>query len=127
LLYQDLAWKIGYQWKLTGRYAIFDVSDFDARIYAYENDVLGFFSIPPYFNQGSRYYAILNFKATRQLQFWLRMAQTRLRGIAELERPPFLAEAPPGEDLLVYSQGSGLNEIDAPTRTEVKLQLMWRF
>ncbi|MEM9984534.1 MAG: hypothetical protein AAF804_05500 [Bacteroidota bacterium] len=127
LLYQDLAWKIGYQWKLTARYAIFDVSDFDARIYAYENDVLGFFTIPPYFNRGSRYYLIVNFKATRRLQFWFRLAQTRLREIAELDRPPFLSEIPDGESWLRYSQGSGLNEINAPNRTELKFQVMWKF
>jgi hypothetical protein len=127
LLYQDLAWKLGFKWKLTARYALFDVSSFDARIYAYENDVLGFFTIPPYFNRGSRYYLLVNFKATRKLQFWLRFAQTRLRDIAELSRPPFLDAAPPGETYLTYSQGSGLNAIATPTRSELKLQLMWKF
>jgi len=127
LLYQDLAWKLGFKWKLTARYALFDVSGFDARIYAYENDVLGFFTIPPYFNKGSRYYLLINFKATRKLQFWVRFAQTRLREIAELARPPFLDEAPPGETFLTYSQGSGLNEVMTPTRSELKLQVMWKF
>lgn len=127
LLYQDLSWKIGYKWKLTGRYAIFDVSDYDARIYAYENDVLGFFSIPPYYNKGNRYYLILNYKPTRQLQFWVRISQTRLREIGELQRPPFVDAAPPGETYMVYQQGTGLNEIYTPTRTDLKLQVMWKF
>ena len=127
LLYQDLAWKLGFKWKLTARYALFDVSGFEARIYAYENDVLGFFTIPPYFNVGSRYYLLLNFKATRKLQFWVRFAQTRLREIAELDRPPFIDAAPPGETFLTYRQSSGLNEVRTPTRSEVKLQMMWRF
>ena len=127
LLYQDLSWKLGYKWKLTGRYAIFDVSSFDARIFAYENDVLGFFSIPPYYNTGNRYYLMLNFKPTRQLQFWVRISQTRLREIGEIQRPPFIDAAPPDESFVIYAQGSGLNEVYSPTRTDLKLQVMWKF
>jgi len=126
LLFQDLVWKIGYKLKLTGRYALFDVSDYDARIYAYENDVLGFFSIPPYSGRGSRYYAIINWKATRKLEFWFRVAQTRLMDVCNLERPPFGQGA--GENgNLNCSIGSGLNEINANHRTEFKFQLRYKF
>ncbi|MEM0998603.1 MAG: helix-hairpin-helix domain-containing protein [Bacteroidota bacterium] len=105
--YQDIAWKLGWKWKLTGRYAIFDAQDFDARIYAYENDILGFFSIPAYAGLGTRYYLLLNYKPVKGLQFWARFARTRLR----------------------YDQtiGSGLNEITGNTRSEVKLQMQLTF
>ena len=78
LLYQDLIWKWGFSTKLTARFALFDVSDYEARLYAYENDVLGFFSIPPYSGTGTRSYLILQFRALSFLDGWLRLAQTRM-------------------------------------------------
>lgn len=107
LVYQDLSWKWGYKFKLTARYAIFDAPNFEARIYAYENDILGFFSIPPYFNTGRRYYGIINYKATRNIEFWLRWAQSRFH-----ERE---------------SVGSGLNRIEGNTQSELKLQVRFKF
>ncbi|MEO0900070.1 MAG: helix-hairpin-helix domain-containing protein [Bacteroidota bacterium] len=124
LMYQDLIWKIGYKVKLTGRYALFDVSDYEARIYAYENDVLGFFSIPPYSGQGSRYYAIFNWKITRNLEFWARVAQSRFRNVCRLERDPFTTESTESEECRI---GSGLEEIRDRKRTEFKLQLRYKF
>lgn len=107
LIYQDLIVKLGFKLRLTGRYALFDAPDFNARIFAYENDVLGFFSIPPYFGVGSRRYLILNWKATRGIEFWVRYAQTRLRDEDDI--------------------GSGLEQIQGNTRSEVKLQLRLKF
>ncbi|MEO1416950.1 MAG: helix-hairpin-helix domain-containing protein [Bacteroidota bacterium] len=125
LLYQDLVWKFGYNFKITGRYALFDVSDFDARIYAYENDVLGFFSIPAYANKGSRYYLIFNAKASRKVDFWFRIAQTRLRDVCQLNRDPFGGPYFGAQE--VCQIGSGLDRIDDNRRTEVKVQMRVRF
>ncbi|MCB0852634.1 MAG: hypothetical protein KDD63_10440, partial [Bacteroidetes bacterium] len=102
LFFQDLSWKFGFKYKLTGRYALFDASDYNARIYAYENDVLGFSSIPPYYHTGSRYYLIFNWKPIKKLEFWVRIAQTQL-----FKNQAF---------------GSGLEEITGNSRTEVKVQ-----
>lgn len=107
LAYQDISWQVGWKWKFTGRYALFDAPDFDARIYAYENDILGFFSIPAYSGTGSRYYLIVNYKPQRWLEFWLRFARSKF-----------------------YDQqtvGSGLNEIQGNQRSEVKLQMRLKF
>jgi hypothetical protein len=102
LFFQDLSWKLGFKYKITGRFAIFDAPEYDARIYAYENDVLGFASIPPYYRTGSRFYLIFNWKPMKKLEFWARIAQTHL----------FKNE----------SFGSGLEEISGPQKTEIKLQ-----
>lgn len=107
LIYQDLIYKFGFKFRVTGRFAVFDTPDYRARIYAYENDVLGFFSIPPYSGVGSRYYLILNLKATRKLEFWLRYAQTRFRN----------------RDTI----GSGLEQIQGNTRSELKAQVRLKF
>ncbi len=107
LLYQDLSWRFRFKYRITARYALFDIPSYDARIYAYENDVLGFFFIPPYSGIGSRYYVILNWKATKGLEFWARLAQTRLRNTETI--------------------GSGLDRIEGGTRSEVKLQMRIKF
>ena len=107
LAYQDISWKLGWKWKVTARYALFDAPDYDARIYAFENDVLGFFSIPAYSQTGSRYYIILNYKPTRHLEFWARFARSK-----------FLDQR---------TVGSGLNEIQGNQRSEVKLQMRIKF
>ncbi|MDX2247802.1 MAG: helix-hairpin-helix domain-containing protein [Bacteroidia bacterium] len=107
MLYQDISWKLGYKWKLTGRYALFDTPDYDTRVYAYENDVLGFSSIPPYYQTGSRYYVIVGWKPHPKLDLWVRVAQTRLWKTDGI--------------------GTGLDEILGPSKTEVKFQLRLRF
>jgi hypothetical protein len=107
LLYQDVAWKMGWKWELTGRYALFQADDYDARIYAYENDVLGFYSIPAYYGRGSRFYLILNYRPKKWLEFWVRVAQTQYAH----------------DDVI----GSGLTEIQADHRTELKLQMRLSF
>lgn len=106
LLYQDLVWKVNWKFDITMRYAIFDVTDYNARIYAFENDVLGFFSIPAYSDKGSRYYLVLNYKPSRNVEFWLRLAQWHYRHEKTV--------------------GSGLGEINGDTKTEVKFQVRFR-
>lgn len=129
LLYQDLSWKYGYRWKITARYAVFNIDSYDARIYAYENDILGFFSIPPYNGRGTRWYAILNGKLGHGWEFWARIAQTHLTDACSYEAlEPAQAGLPAGNEFVeVCTFGTGLEGIEADTRTEVKLQLRWKF
>jgi hypothetical protein len=107
ILYQDVSCKLGWKWDLTGRYAIFDAPSYNARIYAYENDVLGFFNIPAYYGIGSRYYMMLNYKPTKHLEFWARYSISKFQFDNTL--------------------GSGLSEIQGDRRSEVKVQMMVRF
>ena len=107
MLYQDLQYRIGYRLRLTGRVAVFDIPDFDARIYAYENDILGFFSIPPYNGTGTRAYLIVQASPRRDMDVWFRVARTRLIGAETI--------------------GSGLEEIQGDRRTEFRAQVRWQF
>lgn len=107
IAYQDLSAKIGWKWKLTGRFAVFQAEDYDARIYAYENDVLGFFSVPAYAGVGSRYYAIVQFSPTRAIDIWARFARSQFYNDKVL--------------------GSSLTEIEGNRRSEVKLQVRFSF
>lgn len=58
------------------RYAIFDTESYDARIYAYENNVLYMFSIPAYFYKGSRVYCVLRWKLNKRFDIWIKLAQS---------------------------------------------------
>lgn len=107
IAYQDLSWKLGWKWKLTGRFAVFNAVDYDARIYAYENDVLGFFSVPAYYGVGTRYYGIVQFSPNREIDIWARVSRSQF-----------------SNDKTV---GSSLSEIDGNRRTEFKLQVRFMF
>ncbi|MGB0887888.1 MAG: ComEA family DNA-binding protein, partial [Vicingaceae bacterium] len=77
LLYQDVAFKPkSNPFSFTFRYAIFDTKSYNSRIYAYENDVLYSFSIPAYYNRGTRTYLTVKYKIRRGIDFWLRYAIT---------------------------------------------------
>ncbi len=79
LLYQDVT----YQFRklpisLNMRIANFDTDSYDTRIYAYERDVLYYFSVPAYSGEGIRYYLNIRYKLTEALTFWLKIAHTQL-------------------------------------------------
>jgi len=86
------------------RFQYFETDGYNSRIYAYEDDVLYSFSIPFFYDKGYRYYLNLNYKVTRNLSLWLRLAQTIY----------------PGKSYI----SSGLDEIKGNSKTEVKLQAM---
>jgi hypothetical protein len=44
------------------RYSVFNCPQFNTRIYGYENDVQGAFSLPFYYGSGSRFYINVNYK-----------------------------------------------------------------
>ena len=63
-----------YSW--NARYAVFNCKDFDARIYQYENDIPGSFSIPFYYGKGNRFYCNLNYQWNRSTTLSIRYAVT---------------------------------------------------
>ena len=104
LIYQDIAYKTKNQkLSLMGRFALFDVEDYDSRIYAYENDLLYVFSIPAYYNRGVRVYGLLSYKITDKVQFWMKIANTWYENVDEIS--------------------SGLNRIEGSNKTEFRCQL----
>lgn len=108
LLYQDLVFKkIGTPYNFTLRYALFDTDSYNSRIYAYENDVLYFFSIPAYNNSGSRFFVVSKIHLAKGVDLWLRYARWMYLDTTQIN--------------------SGLNEIQGNTKSEVRLQLRLRF
>ena len=107
VFYQDISYKSNSgKFALTGRYAVFKIDDYDARIYTYENDVLYAFSIPALIGSGSRAYLVAKIKLYRRMELWLRYAQMFRSDLSIL--------------------GSGLEELPGNTRSEIKVQLRVR-
>ena len=74
---QDLFFHpMGKPYSVNCRYAVFNCPDFDLRIYEYENDVQGAFSIPFYYGKGTRFYTNVNYKINRGLTISLRYSIT---------------------------------------------------
>lgn len=105
-LVQDLVYEKG-KFTISTRYAVFQTDDFETRQYVYEKDVLYAFSFPAYFGRGTRYYAMVRYSASRRLDFWIRWSRTTYRDRDEI--------------------GSGLELIEGNTRSDIKVQLRYRF
>ena len=103
---QDATYERG-RLSLSGRVAYFSTDDYDSRQYVYERDVLYAFSFPAYADRGFRHYLLARYQVNQHLDIWLRYARTDL-----LNQPDI---------------GSGLDLISAPHKTEMKMQIRWRF
>lgn len=108
LLSQDLIWNVPNQpLRFATRFAVFKTDSYDARIYAYEYDVLYAFSIPAYYYQGKRAYLLVKYSPLDNVDLWFRIARTYYDN----------------KDVV----SSGLSEIDANHKTDVKLQVRYKF
>lgn len=103
---QDVEGNFG-KLQLKTRFAYFDTDDYNSRVYAYENDVLYAVSFPAYFGRGTRVYLVSRYGISRKIDLWFRLARTSLTDRETIS--------------------SGNNEIDAPHKTDIKLQLKYKF
>lgn len=107
-LYQDVLFRpLGFPLSFTTRFALFDTDGYAVRFYAFENNLLYNFSIPAYYNRGTRFYFNLRYKPTRALTVEARIAQTYWANQKTF--------------------GSGLEEIAGPARTQLTLQTKVQF
>lgn len=108
LTYQDVLYKpMAGSFSFTGRYAVFDVQSFDARIYTYENDLLYEFFIPFFQNRGSRFYINARWRIARNYTWEFRVGRSFFQNVETLS--------------------SGNNLIEGRTLTELKTQLQIKF
>ena len=106
-LCQDIAYKPEDKlYSLTFRYALFDAQDYNARIYAYENDVLYSFSVPALYGKGMRVYLLGKVKLFNALTLYARIGRT------------------------IYSDrdqvGTGLTLIEGNHKTDLKVEAIWK-
>ena len=108
LLYQDLLYKAAaFPLSISFRFALFDTETYNARIYAYENDVLYSYSIPAYYYKGTRTYCLIKYTIARKFDIWRRYSQTYYDNRYEI--------------------GSGLNQINGSIKSEIKAQVRYKF
>jgi competence ComEA-like helix-hairpin-helix protein len=110
LLFQDVRWQATRAVRLDARLTFFDTEGFDARLYQFENDLLGVFANTLLYGRGTRTYALLTFKPGGRfegLDLRAKLAVTRF------------------EDRRTIS--SGLAEIDGDRVRDLSLQVRYRF
>jgi hypothetical protein len=108
LLYQDIFYRPSQlPLSFAFRYAVYQTDSYNARFYAYENDVLYSFSAPAYYDNGIRTYLMIQYSAWEAVDLWLRYALTKI----------------PGNE----NMGSGLTTINGDIRSEIKAQLRVKF
>lgn len=104
LIYQDVKAKLLQQrLTMTLRYALYNTSSYESRIYTYESDVLYLSSTPAFYGRGSRTYLNTSFKLNEHFTFYLKTAYSK---------------AYDGRTM-----GSSLDAIDADHKTDIHLQL----
>jgi hypothetical protein len=103
---QDFTWR-KKKIELSARFAYFCTDNYDSRQYVYEKDVLYAFSIPAYYDTGTRHYLMVRYNWNKNMKVWLRWSQTRYTKLEAIS--------------------SGLNEIEGNKRSEVKMQWWYQF
>jgi DNA uptake protein ComE-like DNA-binding protein len=83
------------------RLQYFETDDYNSRIYAYENDVLFYYSIPAFYDKGYRYYLNVNYDLNSSISFWIKWSQTIYQDVESI--------------------GSGLDEIPGSKKSEIRI------
>lgn len=107
LLYQDLRLEFSDKLRIDTRLTMFDTESFATRVYQFENDLLYVFASQSLFDKGQRMYVLLNYEPFEFLELWGKF------GITIYEDQQII--------------GSGLNQIQGDTRSEVGIQARFKF
>ncbi len=103
---QDATFDLRY-FKLSTRFALFDTEDYENRQYVYEKDVLYLFYVPAYYGRGFRNYYLVQFNIGKKCDLWVKYAYTKYRN----------------QDII----SSGLEAIRGDLKTDLRVQLMYKF
>lgn len=108
LVYQDVRYEIvPTRLRVDTRLTFFRTDGFDARLFAYENDLAGVFSIPALNGRGARGYVLVRAVPVAGLTLEAKLATTWLRGVRSI--------------------GSGPQRVDSDRVTDVGIQARYRF
>jgi hypothetical protein len=108
MMYHDFSWhQLKKKYSFHGRIQLFNVSDYLARIYVLEGDILYNYSSYQMQNTGIRFYLMGNYRITKNLVLDWRFSQT------------YLPES--------TTIGSGLDQINSNHFEEYKIQLRYKF
>lgn len=108
MLYQDIIHRpMRGSLQFTGRVMLFATDSYDARLYAFESDVPGVFSLPPISGRGMKWYTMVRWRVRRGVDLWARYGITMYTDRESI--------------------GSGMDEIYGPDRSDLKLELRLKF
>jgi len=108
LSFQDIIYEpMGSKISGNVRFAIFETSGFNTRIYSYENDVLYSYSVPAYQGKGIRFYFNGRYKISGGTDLWFRYALSSY----------------PGQETV----GNGGDLINGNKRSDIRVQLRFQF
>ena len=91
--------------RINSRVTLFNVESYNARIYTMESDVPFQYAVPFYSNKGIAFHLMLNFKFSRQLDFWIKYADINYSNLNEIS--------------------SGLQQINGNELSSMTLELKW--
>ena len=92
--------KLHQKWQLKFRYTIFDTKSYASAIWAFEDDVPYSYSVPAFYQNGAKWYALLVWQACNNVEFWLRISDLSYQNATNI--------------------GSGNDLIESANRTEIK-------
>lgn len=108
MVFQDVIYnRMSARWNGNLRIAIFNIPSYDSRVYAFENDVLYGYSFPVYQHTGLRFYTNFRYRIARRVDLWLRYATFIYRDLEQI--------------------GSGLDLIEGNKRSDIRVQMRFRF
>jgi hypothetical protein len=108
LIYQDLKIKfLKNKLGINTRLALFDIDSYNARIYAFEDNVPYTYSVPMFQNSGVRFYFMVNYNIVKNIKFFARFSQTQYSNVKTI--------------------GSGLEQINGNTQSDLIMQLQMSF
>jgi hypothetical protein len=107
-IFNDISYKaLSSPIQLTWRYGLFETQGYNSRIYSYEKEVLYAYSIPAINGKGIRTYLMARYTIIRGLDLWLRIAATFYDNQTQT--------------------GSALNLINTNRKTDIRVQLRYKF
>lgn len=108
LVFADVVSKPVHKLTATARVSLFNTQSYNSRVYAYENDVPQYFYIPAFYSNGMRYYLNMSYNILQNMKIYLKLSQTN-----------YFDDA--------FTIGSGNTAVEGNKRTELRLQLRYRF
>jgi len=104
MFFQEVRYKpLGRPYSLAVRWSMFQTDSYETRIYSYEQDMVGSFSLPAYSDEGHKYYFLLRYRLLKGLDVWIRYSRS------------------------IIVQNVAIQDVDISPKEELKTQLRWQF
>lgn len=89
------------------RYALFDTDCFDNRIYSYERDIPGVFSMTSFYGEGSRISLLLKYRITKTFNLQMKVGHSFYRDRKQV--------------------GTALEQVEGNQLTDIRSMITWKF